>query len=1108
VQGLSVNDTRKILIPRFDALGDLVLLEPFLRGLLETFKKAEVTLLVREGSENLAPLFPMNLTWRAVKVNPSAGREEEVAAFKNLSDPLEKEPWDLILFTKCEWSWIEHLISAQLKRVPRIAIGEMREPPKWVQPHLMHWGVDASPQTVERVAVEERTPEGEKYQVLLNHLVQRKIVLPAPKLRVPADMKKASRALLRSLSLDGKRFCICVPGGIENVSIKIWPAEKFADAIRWLDRKYEIETLLVGHENEREIVEGVAELTHRQGYRPQIWLGKQGEIPLLAGILEEGDFYFGNDTGPMHMSAGLGIPVVGLFGGGTWPRFLPKGSDCHALVRPMPCFYCDWKCCFGDAPCIRDLPLSLIQKVLKIVMMREKPGRKEISIHEAKPYPEIMKEFIGKAVETFMKSETDREARLEAIHDFERRLKEVSHDRVDQLKAIEDLGKRLHDSDADRMARLEVIRNCERQIQEINEDRQARLRVMEDLGKRLRESETDRVAQLQAMRDYDHKIREIDEDRQARLKVIEDLGKRLQQSDMDRVAQLQAIRDYERQIQELSEDREGRVTVIEDLGRRLEQSESDGRRVLKDVGELGRQLEAKEAEGAEHLRMIEDLHTRLEESEADRAARFGVIQDYDRKVREIDEDRQARLKVIEDLDKRLRESETDRVAQLQAIRDYERQIQEIEEDRQARLKEIEDLGKRLQQSDMDRVAQLQAIRDYERQFQEIDEDRQARFKVIEDLGRRLQQSEADRAAQFNRIHDFENQIKEINRDREARLKVMEDLNRCLRESEADRAARLEVIRDYERELLGAIQRLNLSNSVLPKISIITPSFNQGAYIERTIQSVIRQGYPNLEYIIIDGGSTDGALEVIKRYESHLSYWVSEPDRGQAEAINKGLSKATGDIIAWLNSDDTYTEGALWEWAKAVLQYPKADIWMARHHNYIDEDDRVFMVVENVFANHAQLVKYWRMGGIRVNQPSLFFRRPLLEKVKAIDTQLRYGLDYDFFLRLSRDRGITIVDGKWANYRLHRQAKSGTPAGEGFYKFIPEWHLASKRHWSTPWNPRWWGFFISFQFYRPYFKLGQLTSDFIAKRQMVLEWLYLWPRFLWFLIRGRGPLPRW
>ena len=306
----------------------------------------------------------------------------------------------------------------------------------------------------------------------------------------------------------------------------------------------------------------------------------------------------------------------------------------------------------------------------------------------------------------------------------------------------------------------------------------------------------------------------------------------------------------------------------------------------------------------------------------------------------------------------------------------------------------------------------------------------------------------------------------------------------------------------------AKQWLDLSNSVLPKISIITPTLNQGDFIENTIRSVIEQRYPNLEYIIIDGGSTDNTLEVIERFQPFLSYWISEPDNGQAEAINKGFSKATGDIVAWLNSDDTYTEGALWEFVKAVLKYPKADIWVASHHNYIDEQDDVLSTMENVFVSHKEFVKYWKTGGIRVNQPSVFFRRQLVEELGKIDPHLHYGLDYDFFLRLSRIHRIATINGKWANYRLHRRAKSGTSAGEGFYKFIPEWHLASKRQWSRPFTFRWWGFFMSFQFYRPFFHLGQRTSDFISKKQMMLMWLFFWPRYIWHLTRGKDVLPRW
>ena len=128
----------------------------------------------------------------------------------------------------------------------------------------------------------------------------------------------------------------------------------------------------------------------------------------------------------------------------------------------------------------------------------------------------------------------------------------------------------------------------------------------------------------------------------------------------------------------------------------------------------------------------------------------------------------------------------------------------------------------------------------------------------------------------------------------------------------------------------------------PKISIVTPSYNQAEFLERTILSVLNQNYPNLEYIIIDGGSTDSSAEIIKKYERYLTYWVSEPDDGQADAINKGFAKATGDILAWLNSDDLYLPGAL---LKVKESFQNAGIaFLYGHSILVDKEDRVIRIL--------------------------------------------------------------------------------------------------------------------------------------------------------------------
>lgn len=119
--------------------------------------------------------------------------------------------------------------------------------------------------------------------------------------------------------------------------------------------------------------------------------------------------------------------------------------------------------------------------------------------------------------------------------------------------------------------------------------------------------------------------------------------------------------------------------------------------------------------------------------------------------------------------------------------------------------------------------------------------------------------------------------------------------------------------------------MNSTEKEYPKISIVTPSYNQGSYLEETILSVLNQKYPNLEYIIIDGGSTDSSVEIIKKYASYLSYWVSEKDSGQSEALNKGFNRASGEIIAWLNSDDLYCENTLHIIAEKFMEHPEVGI---------------------------------------------------------------------------------------------------------------------------------------------------------------------------------------
>lgn len=205
-----------------------------------------------------------------------------------------------------------------------------------------------------------------------------------------------------------------------------------------------------------------------------------------------------------------------------------------------------------------------------------------------------------------------------------------------------------------------------------------------------------------------------------------------------------------------------------------------------------------------------------------------------------------------------------------------------------------------------------------------------------------------------------------------------------------------------------------------KFSIITPSYNQGQYLEQTIQSVLDQNYPNLEYIIMDGGSTDNSVEIIKKYESQLAYWQSEPDDGQADAINRGFKMATGDVLAWLNSDDYYTPGTLHQVAE-LLTSDDLKIVFGECDLYHEKSGKIrpSKVFENAKSHNIELSDY-------LIQPSSFWTKKTFEEVGELDIKLCYTFDWEWFIRAKR-MGVKFqpVDKIWSVYRYHDQHKTGT-----------------------------------------------------------------------------------
>ena len=183
----------------------------------------------------------------------------------------------------------------------------------------------------------------------------------------------------------------------------------------------------------------------------------------------------------------------------------------------------------------------------------------------------------------------------------------------------------------------------------------------------------------------------------------------------------------------------------------------------------------------------------------------------------------------------------------------------------------------------------------------------------------------------------------------------------------------------------------------PKISIVTPSFNQGQFIEETIRSVLLQNYPSLEYIIIDGGSTDNSVEIIKKYEPWLTYWVSEKDDGQSDAIHKGILKSTGNIIGWLNSDDFLLQNGIRILSELILNFSDAVAWACACY-LIYEDSQSFSLQRPVVGNKFEFAK-WEKGA-QIAQPSCFFSRSAYLKVGGINKKLHFVMDVELWMKLS------------------------------------------------------------------------------------------------------------
>ena len=364
---------RNILLTRFDTFGDIVLLEGFVELLASLPSVERITLLVREGYNDLAPLFPSNVHWLTTELQPyTAFQPSDQAKLDNLLDLLGKHEFDTLIVSTYNRTWIDDLVAARLVNAKRVVLAGEFKRPAWADDLHAQLGLSTFNLYDSEVRASESSSEITKYQILADFLFKGVGTLPSPQLSIPSGALEQVAQVLEAKGMKVGGYFTCVVTCTPFLPQKSWPPERFAEIMEWIQSEYRLSPLLLGHVSESKQIEEVVSIAKASGLVPGIWLGQKGELALLAALIQKSKFYFGSDTGPMHIAAALGVPTVGIFGGGHWPRFLPVGVSSIGIAAELPCFGCNWgDCVFDDAPCVKLVTIDDVKAAIKLILSQK-----------------------------------------------------------------------------------------------------------------------------------------------------------------------------------------------------------------------------------------------------------------------------------------------------------------------------------------------------------------------------------------------------------------------------------------------------------------------------------------------------------------------------------------------------------------------------------------------------------------------------------------------------------------------------------------------------------------------------------------------------------------
>lgn len=883
-----------VLLLKLDTLGDLVLFAPALRALRAAWPApTRLCVLIRAAYLDLAPLLAPGVEFLTTALDPFAhGPDAQPAELARLRALVTSLRPDLVAAATSRRNWLEVALAATSPAARRVALGTDAHDEHFSTQLQVALGLDATQVFPEQISVPADEPDAQRNLRLAAALLASPAVSPASSpVALPPTAVTAARTFLSAHGLAPARYVICAAAGFANVRLKTWPAARFAAAIRHLHERHGLPTLLIGHESERAHLEGIAAKVRAAApaATPQLWLGHDSaaapSLPTLAALLADASLFLGNDTGAMHLAAALDVPVVAIFGGGTWPRFTPTARRGLALVQPLPCFGCGWDCAFTgpatpttDAPCLAGITAADATAALDEVL--------------AQP-----------------------DAPFSVLH-----IERLPADAFNLTAAASTRYRALRAEHLARQHKLEELTALDREKDDAITEKESEI----DALKAAANTKDTEIVSLKATCDERERL------------ILQQDGhiKHFQSAVADLEARLAAAHDDKARFQHA-----------------LTQLPAD---VAKAADTLANQsVHIRNIEALVYLRDRElaALRATLAERDASLAAYAGP--------------------------------HASSHAALEQAKHYSRLLAEKEAVLQTLSRacaERETIITRLAAESTDSTSLLHRL--------SLATSAYVREKLWRPFDTWL----------FHRVVEKYWMQIGILRHHDPKPLVWDQLP-APRLADASAA------------------------TALPQIALVTPSYGQEKFVERTMLSILDQNYPRLLYAVQDGGSKDTSPAIIARHAPRLRHWESVRDAGQADAIRRGFARLTPnlaptDVMAWLNSDDLIGPGVLRYVAEFFATHPDVDV-IYGHRIIIDENDGD--VGRWIMPRHDPHVLEWIDY---VPQETLFWRKRAWDLAGGIDPSFQFALDWDLLARFQQ-AGCRMVRVPYClgAFRVHSEQKT-------------------------------------------------------------------------------------